>query len=123
MTTVSLPKLPPRLEGATLAAADNLAAIAAAEGLALAGERGEALPHLVTILYILRERCAQARPEPRPNDRLIEPGEVGAVLEFIGQWMVSEGMEELAGYNASWFKDAAGVVEQLMGTWREEGIG
>ena len=123
MTAISLPKLPPRLEAATLAAAENLTAIAATEGLALVGERGEALPHLVTILYIVRERCAQARPKPRPNDRLIEPGEIAAVLEFIGQWMVSEGMEELIGYNASWFKDAAGVVEQLMGAWREEGIG
>lgn len=121
MTTISLPKLPPRLEAATLATADNLAAIAATERLALVGERGEALPHLVTILYILRERCAQARLEPRPNDRLIELGEIAAVLEFIGQWMVSEGMEELAGYNASWFKDAAGVVEQLAAMWGEEG--
>lgn len=42
------------------------------------------------------------------------------MLEFIGQLMVSEGMEELAGYNASWFKDAAAVVEQLMGIWGEE---
>lgn len=35
------------------------------------------------------------------------------MLETVGQLMVSEGMEELAGYNASWFKDAAEVVELL----------
>lgn len=121
MMRSALPSLPPRLQAATLAAADNLAAIAAAEGVALVGGRGEAAPHLLTILYTLRERCALARSEPRLGDRLIEPAEVAAVLEFVGQWMVSEGIEELAGYNASWFKDAAGVVEQVGGMeYRDE---
>lgn len=106
-----LPTLPPRLHAATLAAADTLATIAAAEGLALVGERGEAAPPLLTILYTLRERCALARPEPEPGDRLIEPEEIAAVLELVGQWLISEGIEDLAGYNASWFKDAAAVVD------------
>lgn len=109
MTT--LPSLPPRLEAATLAAADNLAAIAAAESIQLAGERGEALPHLITILYTLRERCAHAPARPAPG--LIEPAEVAAVLETIAHQMVGEGLKELAGHNASWFSDAAAVVEQL----------
>lgn len=111
----ALPALPSRLQSATLAAADNLATIAAAEGLTLVGERGEAAPHLLTILYTLRERCALAQSEARPGDQRIEPAEIAAVLELLGQWMVSEGIEDLAGYNASWFKDAARVVEQLMG--------
>lgn len=109
MTT--LPKLPPRLEAATLAAADNLAAIAAADGIPLSGERGEALPHLITMLYFIRERCAQAPARPAPG--LIEPGEIAAVLETISHQIVGEGMKELAGHDATWFKDAAGVVEQL----------
>lgn len=73
--STTLPSLPPRLAAATLAAADNLAAIAAAEAVPLVGKRGEALPHLVTILYTIRERCvqAQAMPEPRP-DRLSRRG-------------------------------------------------
>jgi hypothetical protein len=108
MTT--LPKLPSRLEAATLTAADNLAAIAAAEGIRLAGERGEVLPHLITMLYFIRERCAQAPARPAPS--LIEPAEIAAVLETIAHQMVGEGLKDLAGHNASWFKDAAAVVEQ-----------
>ena len=64
----------------------------------------------MTILYTLRERCAQAQPHPEPSDRLIEPGEIAAVLETIVHLMISEGMKELAGYNAAWFMDAAGMV-------------
>ncbi len=37
--------------------------------------------------------------------------DVAAVLETIGRIMVSEGWPELAGRKASWFGDAAGVVE------------
>lgn len=109
MTT--LPNLPPRLKAATLAAADNLAAIAAAEGIRLAGKRGEALPHLITILYTLRERCAQTPARPAPGQ--IEPAQIAAVLETISHLMIGEGMSELAGHKASWFSDAAAVVEQL----------
>lgn len=111
MTSTSLPKLPPRLKAATLAAADNLAAIAAAEDIQLEGERGEALPHLITMLYLIRERCTLV--PARPASSLIEPSEIAAVLETISHQMVGEGMKELAGHHASWFKDAATVVEQL----------
>ena len=69
MTHTILPNLPPRLQSATIAAADHLATLAAAENITLAGERGQALPHLVTILYIIRERCAQVQGQARP-----EPG-------------------------------------------------
>lgn len=111
--STALPPLPPRLAAATLAAADNLAAIAAAEGVPLVGERGEALPHLIAILYTVRERCVQAQATPAPAGLAIEPGEIAAVLETIAEMMVSDGMREMAGVNASWFKDAAGVVEMM----------
>lgn len=96
----------------TLAAADNLAAIAA-EGVPLGGERGEALPYLITILYTLRERCIQAQLTPVLAGLAIEPGEIAAVLETIAEVMVSDGVREMAGVNASWFKDAARVVEMM----------
>lgn len=60
MTDTSPPKFPPCLEAATLTTADNLTTIAAAEGIVLGGERGEALPHLIAILYFIREGCTQA---------------------------------------------------------------
>ncbi len=109
---MTLPQLPPRLNSATLAAADHLATLAAAENITLAGERGQALPHLVTILYTIRERCAQARPEPS-GGQTITVEEVAEVLETIGHVMVSEGISELVGRNASWFGDAAGVVDDI----------
>ena len=114
--THALPQLPPRLQAATLAAADNLTAIAHSEGLELGGKRGEALPHLITILYTIRERCVQMEREPQPwmMDRMITPTEIATVLETIAHWMVSEGMEELADHNASWFSDAALVVERMV---------
>ncbi len=113
---MNLPHLPPRLNSATLAAADNLAAIAAAEGLDLVGERGEALPHLITVLYVIRERCAQVQGQVEPEGGgTITAAEIAEVLETVGQVMVSEGLAEMAGRNASWFKDAAGVVEELDG--------
>jgi hypothetical protein len=111
MTSASLPKLPPRLEAATLAAADNLAAIAAAEGILLGGERDETLPHLITILYLLRERCVKTPTRSAPV--LIEPVEIATVLETISQYLVSEGIKELAGHNASWYRDAAASVETI----------
>jgi len=43
----------------------------------------------------------------------ITPGEIATVLETIAQIMVSEEIKELAGYNASWYKDVAAIVEQL----------
>ena len=36
--------------------------------------------------------------------------EIATVLETIGQIMVSDNMPELAGYNASFFKDAGSIV-------------
>jgi len=110
-----LPTLPPRLESATLAAADTLTAIAHAEGIRLGGPRGEGLPHLHTILYTLRERCVQVEQEPQPylGDQLITPIEIATVLETIAQVMMSEDISDLAGYNPSWFIDAALVVDRL----------
>ncbi len=37
---------------------------------------------------------------------------LAAVLETIGRIMVSEGMTEWAGLNASWYVDAADMVER-----------
>ncbi len=110
-----LPDLPPRLKAATLAAADNLTAIAHSEGLELGGERGEAKPPLITILYLLRERCVEAELEPQPylGDQTITSQEIATVLETITHWMISEDMVEFLGYNPSWFSDAAAVVEQI----------
>jgi hypothetical protein len=114
--THSLPPLPPRLQAATLASADNLTAIAHSEDVQLGGKNGEALPHLVTILYTIRERCVQAEIEPQPylGDQLITPQEIAAVLESISHWMVGEEVYELVGLNPSWFTDAAAVVEQMV---------
>ena len=38
--------------------------------------------------------------------------EIAAVLETVGQIIVSEGMAEFAGVNASWYRDAAAMVDQ-----------
>lgn len=111
----SLPQLPPRLHAATLASADNLTAIAHSEGIELGGKRGEALPHLITILHLIRERCIQSELELQPwlGDRSIELSEIATVLETLAHWIISEGIEELAGHRASWFMDAANVIEQI----------
>ncbi len=111
----ALPTLPARLESAVLAAADTLTAIAHDEGIELGGLRGEARPHLHTILYVLRNRCVEAEREPQPylGDQTITPAEIASVLETVAQVMMSEGIEELAGCNPSWFTDAAVVVERL----------
>lgn len=111
----ALPPLSPRLESAVLAAADTLAAIAHSEGIELGGRQGEAMPKLLTILYMLRERCIQAELEPQPylGDLLITPAEIAAVLEAIAELLISDGSCELAGRNPSWFNDAARVVERL----------
>ena len=53
--------LPPRLNSAAIAAAEHLAAIAKAEGITLAGDRGQALPELVALLYLIRVRCEQVQ--------------------------------------------------------------
>ncbi|MCG3207184.1 MAG: hypothetical protein FOGNACKC_00784 [Anaerolineae bacterium] len=112
---MSLPPLPPRLQSAALAAAENLAFIAADEAVQLGGPHGEATPHLVTLLYIIRERCVAAELEPRPylGDVLITPQEIAAVLETIALLLQSDGSYELAGRNPSWFSDAALLVERL----------
>lgn len=36
--------------------------------------------------------------------------EIATALETIGQVMVSDGLAELAGYNASFYKDAGAIV-------------
>ncbi len=110
-----LPPLPPRLESATRAAAETLTAIAHAEGLELGSPDGAARPHLHTILYLLRDRCVQAEREPQPalGDQLITATEIAAALETIAQQMISDQTYDLAGYNPSWFIDAALVVERL----------
>ena len=59
-----------------------------------------------------QQRVEQGKLLPEAS---ISPREIATVLETISQWMVSEGMEELAGYNASWFRDAAEEVEVLRG--------
>ena len=71
----SLPPLPPRLQSAALAAAENLAFIAADEEVQLGGSSGAATPHLITLLFTIRERCVAAEQEPRPylGDALITP--------------------------------------------------
>src|SRR5262245_39704678 len=110
----SLPDLPPRLKSAVLAA-ENLTAIAHSEGIELDDQKGEATPHLVSILYHLREGCRAAEREPQPwlGDQTITLSEIASVLETIAQTMVSDGQYELAGRNPSWFTDAATVIERL----------
>ena len=53
----------PRLKAATLAAADNQTAIAHSDGVELTDTDGAAKDPLIIILYMLRERSAQAKPE------------------------------------------------------------
>jgi hypothetical protein len=43
----------------------------------------------------------------------IRPEEIATVLETISQWTTRQGVEELTGYKASWFRDTAEVVEHL----------
>jgi hypothetical protein len=111
----ALPPVPPRLHSAALAAAEHLTAIAHSEGIELGGLGGEALPHLITLLYVIRERCVEAEREPQPwlGDQAITPGEIAGVLETIAQVMMSDGNYNLARHNPGWFTDAARVVEQL----------
>ena len=59
----SLPQLPPRLKAATLAAADNLTAIAHSDGVELTDTDGAAKDPLITVLYMLGERIVQAERE------------------------------------------------------------
>jgi hypothetical protein len=112
MIQKTLPALPPRLLSATIAAAEQLAAIARAEGIELIGGCGQSLPHLITMLFVIRERIFQGQIEAAP-DSTITPGEVATVLETIAQVMDSEGMDELAGHNARWYRDAAGIMAVL----------
>ena len=109
----SLPQLPLRLHAATLASAENLAAIAHSEGIELGDKDGVSTPHLHTILYLMRDRCIEAELELQPwlGDKWIELSEIATVLETLGHMIVSEGLDELAGHNASWYMDAARVIE------------
>lgn len=102
------------LPSAAIATAEHLAAIAKAEGITLAGDRGQVLPELAAVLYLIRVRCEQVQNlvEEVPAST-ITPSEIATVLETISQVMVSEGIKELAGYNASWYKDAAAIDEQI----------
>ncbi len=111
----SLPQLPPRLHSATLAAADHLTAIAHSEDIQLTEANGAAKEHLVTILYMFRERVAQSEQQLQPHlgDQLISPQDIATVLETIATLLVSDGTMELAGHNPSWFDDAARVIERL----------
>jgi hypothetical protein len=111
----ALPDLPPRLKSAVLAAAENLTAIAYDEGVQLGGPDGEALPHLITILYLMRETCVAEEKQPQPylGDQLIAPQDIASTLETIAQILISEGIYDFAGHNPSWFTDAALVVERM----------
>ena len=60
----SLPGLPPRLKAAVLAAAESITAIAHSEGIELGDQKGEATPHLISILYHRRDACKAAELEP-----------------------------------------------------------
>ncbi len=110
-----LPKLPPRLHSAVLAAADNITAIAHSEDIELGNERGVSTPYLHTILYMIREQCVQneLKLQPHLDDQLITLGEIVVVLETIGQILMSDETYELAGRNPSWFMDAANLLERL----------
>ena len=65
------------------------------------------------------KRVRQAKARQRADRRKlleaapIRAAEIALVLETLGRVMISEGMEDLAGHNASWFSDAAEVVELL----------
>ena len=78
-------------------------------------ELREALPHLITILYLLRERCVEAELEPQPylGNTIITLNEIATVLETIGHILVSDEAHDLADRNPSWFMDAANVVERI----------
>ncbi len=107
--------LPPRLRSAVLAAAENLAHIAADEDIRLGGARGEATPQLRTLLDTIQDGCVSAEQEPRPylGDALITPQEIAAVLETVALLLQSDETYEFAGRNPGWFSDAARVVEWL----------
>jgi hypothetical protein len=98
-----------------LAAAEHLTAIAHSEGINLGGPRGEALPHLITLLYIIRERCVEFEREVQPwlGDEAITVGEIATMLETIAQLLISDEVYDFAGHNPSWFADAARVVEWM----------
>ena len=70
-------------------------------------QRGEATPHLISILYHLRDACKAAEKEPQPwlGDQTITREGIAAVLETIGRTMVSDGQYEVADRNPSWFTD------------------
>jgi hypothetical protein len=113
--TAHLPELPPRLKSATLASAENLTAIAHSEGIKLADKGRNPLPHFETVLHLILEGCIDVEQgaELHLGNQWIKPSEIAAVLETIAAEMVSDDVEEMAGHNASWYLDAANVVEQL----------
>jgi len=43
----------------------------------------------------------------------ITPSKIAAMLETIAAEVVSDDVEERAGHHASWYLDAANVVEQM----------
>ena len=70
---------------------------------------------MVTILYLLRERCVEAELEPQPylGDTIITLSEIATVLETIAHILISDETYDLADRNPSWFMDAANVLERI----------
>ena len=112
MISHSLPKLPPLVESATRAAAEEITAALASVGLSPTEDDGTPSPFLYSILYLLKKRCLEVVDKDwlSKGDELITLTEVATVLETLGQVMVSEDTIELLERNASWYKDAADRV-------------
>ena len=50
-------------------------------------------------------------PRPQFDDAIITASQISATLETIGRIMVSDGVGESAGHNASWYLDAAQMID------------
>jgi len=111
---MTLPPLPPDVHQTIAIAADAIAAALAQAGLPLVRADGAPSPELYSVLYLLKLLVLDAPDIERPPDQRypIALREIAVVLETIGQVMISEGMADWAGYNASWYADAADMVER-----------
>jgi hypothetical protein len=110
----ALPKLPADIESVVLTAADMISDAFSAAGLAMRTAEGPPSPFLYSVLSLLKLRC-QAGPDGagwQRRDYLIPLAEIATLLETIGQVMVSEKIEGMAGYDADFFKGCATVVTQ-----------